>query len=176
MLNETIQVNIYQEMMHIDCEYDINVLIYGYIIINEKSYYKKDLSSKDLGGGKWDISAAWHIDSWETVLQGAMRELYEELWLVKSKNDFHFTGIIQKSVNKPEKNRFDNEYDHIFFLAYEGDVDSLKMQEWEVDELKFVAYDRFKSDIKDDELSQQYVEHDKDYYNTLFGWLDKILS
>lgn len=48
--------------------------------------------SKDSGPGLWDISAAGHVDSGETYIDCAVRELHEELGITVDAGQLHDLG------------------------------------------------------------------------------------
>lgn len=51
--------------------------------------------SKDNGPGLWDTSAAGHVDSGESYLQCAVRELREELGVSVTESDLEFLAQLQ---------------------------------------------------------------------------------
>lgn len=50
---------------------------------------------KDNGAGLWDTSAAGHVDSGESYLDCAVRELHEELGIVASPTELSAIGRLQ---------------------------------------------------------------------------------
>ena len=74
-------------------------------IINGKKelLLQKRSATKKSHPNCWDISGAGHIRAGESVIEGAIRELKEELGIEANENDLRFIDII-KAVNKLKQN------------------------------------------------------------------------
>lgn len=122
--------------------------------------------------GKWDLSAAGHLDAGESPEQGALRELKEEIGIKAKKEDLEFSKVKKisqdlKFLGVPTKN---NEFCYIYLTAYTGDVSELKMQESEVDNLKFFDLQELKRMLKRKE--EKFVPHG-DYWFEVIGEIRK---
>ncbi|MBI2577227.1 MAG: NUDIX domain-containing protein [Candidatus Wildermuthbacteria bacterium] len=77
-------------------------------------------------------SAAGHIPSGETYLQGAKRELWEETEIAAQAEDFKYLGTfwLEKDyVTRKEKERFE-----VFELEYEESMGKLQLNEEQINE------------------------------------------
>lgn len=115
-----------------------------------------------------DISAAWHISSWEDMITWALRELEEELWI---KTDSINLKEICKRKNSSEYNK---EYNIIYLYKYDGKINDLRMQPEEVDELKFISLKEFKVNSQNPSKNN-YVEHRPEYFTIVIEALENIL-
>jgi isopentenyldiphosphate isomerase len=103
----------------------------------------------------WDISAAGHVSAGEEPLTSGLRELAEELGLKARQKDLQFFGVKKiKEVYKQIKN---NEFDYIYFLKFDGDIKTLKLQAEEVQEIRFLPLKKIEEELKDN--PNRYVPH-----------------
>ena len=87
-------------------------------------FLQKRSMSKDEQPGKWDSSAAGHVDSGEDYLQCAERELGEELGIVVERP-------LQALFKLPASMRTGNEHCMVYRYCYDG---ALVLQAEEIDE------------------------------------------
>ena len=81
-----------------------------WIINNKKELLlQKRSSSKKTHLNCWDISGAGHIREGETVIEGAIRELEEELGVKTKESDLKFISIV-KSTKNPKNYEFQYVY------------------------------------------------------------------
>lgn len=142
--------------------------------------------TKDSYPGLWDISAAGHIESGETMLVGALREMVEEIWLTDTKaEDLIPIGYYREEVKFPmkwyENGWHNNELDGIFLLQYEGKTEDLTLQEEEVAEVKFISIDNLETEWKDPALSERHTPKAWGYRENIIAslretvkWLNKV--
>lgn len=84
--------------------------------------FQKRAANKKTRPNLLDISAAGHLSTWESILDGAMREIQEELniGLKKIENPLKLINIYKKdSWKKIIEWIIDNEFDAIFLLQLE---------------------------------------------------------
>jgi len=119
--------------------------------------------SKDLYPSMWDTSAAGHVNLGEDPLISGMRETEEELGLKAEKEDFEFFKILKhKAIYKNLKN---NEFYYIYFLRFNGDISSLKKQDEEVDDIKFVPIEEIEEELKTN--PEKFVPHGPYWFDVL---------
>jgi len=116
--------------------------------------------------GLWDISAAGHIVTGEMPEEGVVREIREELGLEVKLSDLKKIEIRKHSRHVPEKEYFNNEFDHIYIYKLD-DISKIKFKDGEVDDVKFVTMEQLEKDIEDPEKTKQYVPHNEYYYNII---------
>lgn len=110
-----------------------------------------------------DISSAGHIRSGETVLQGAIRELKEELGLEVNEKDLKFISII-KNIKNPRN----MEFGYVFLLKCNNKENEFVFEDGEVSEVKFVDFEKLEKMVEEkaDGLLLHYEE-----YNKLFEYI-----
>ena len=133
----------------------------GEVILQKRA--KKKMSHPDL----WDISAAGHVSKGEHPDKTAIRELYEEIGIKANFRELKKIKVKKVSINIPEKNYYNNEFDHIYLYKFDRDISKLKLQKSEVDHIKFMPIDKFELEIKDSELYKKYVPHGKYYFDII---------
>lgn len=100
---------------------------------------------KDVFPDVWDISVAGHVGAGEDVLASALREIKEEIGLTAKEEDLDLLSI--KKVEDTYKEIKNNEFYNIYLLKFDGDISSLKIQEEEVQEIKFISTNDLKEDL-----------------------------
>ena len=81
--------------------------------------------------GYYDISAGGHINLGETLIEGAIRETYEEIGVKIEANDLQFA--FTKAFNK-------NRFAWIFMVDYTDRLEEFCFNDKEVSEVKWVPY------------------------------------
>jgi isopentenyl-diphosphate Delta-isomerase len=110
---------------------------------------------KDMHPNEWDISSAGHVSAGEEVIDGAMRELDEELGLKIQKKDLRFLKV--KKNSSDFGNMKNNEFYNVYLLQYEGDITKLKIQKEELQKIRFIKLDELAKDLKFKINSKKYV-------------------
>ncbi len=117
--------------------------------------------------GLWDISAAGQTSKGEHPDETAIRELYEEIGIKVNSKKLKKIEVRKISMNVPEKNYYNNEFDHIYLYRFNGDISKLELQKREVDHIKFMLLDKFELEIQDPELYKKYVPHGEYYFDII---------
>ena len=84
----------------------------------------------------WDISGAGHIRSGETVIEGAIRELNEELGIKVNEGDLKFIAIV-----KSTKNLQNQEFSYVYLLKSNNKIKDYTFEDNEVSEVKYVYFE-----------------------------------
>ena len=120
-------------------------------IINEKNEILLQQRSikKEKNAGLWDISAAGHISCGQDSLSAATREINEEVSVNLGYNvevkEFRFMYSFRKQQVFSE-NFIENQFYDFFILRQQGlNKDSIKFQESEVQDIKFVTISELNS-------------------------------
>ncbi len=109
----------------------------------------------------WDISAAGHVSSGEDAITSALREVKEEIGLDISPDKLKQIGeIIQQSVLN-NGTFINNEYNNIYLVKMDLDINQFKMQVEEVKDLRWVPIPEFKKWIE--EKRSDLVPHNEEY-------------
>ncbi|MGK0454943.1 MAG: isopentenyldiphosphate isomerase [Paraglaciecola sp.] len=98
---------------------------------DEKILLQKRALTKKVFPGIWDISVAGHIGAGEEIIEGAKREVFEEIGLQLKEKDFTKIGTRIHQV-KHKNGIQDNEHHHVFIAELKVPISSLTMQEEEV--------------------------------------------
>jgi isopentenyl-diphosphate delta-isomerase len=98
---------------------------------DEKILLQKRALTKKVFPGIWDISVAGHIGAGEKIIEGAKREVFEEIGLQLKEKDFTKIGTRIHQV-KHKNGIQDNEHHHVFIVELKVPISSLTMQEEEV--------------------------------------------
>jgi isopentenyldiphosphate isomerase len=123
----------------------------------------------------WDVSVAGHIDAGETVISGAIREVYEEIGLKLVSKDLEKIGVFEcfQSYSNGIK---DNEFHHTFIAELKVDFNTLKPQKDEVEALKLISIAEFKQQLKHSDVSGHFVTSNQLYYEFVIASITHILT
>ena len=102
---------------------------------DKKILLQKRALTKKVFPGIWDISVAGHIGAGEEILDGAKREVFEEIGLILEDKDLIKIGTRIHQVNH-ENGIQDNEHHHVFIAELKTPISELTMQPEEVADLK----------------------------------------
>ena len=98
---------------------------------DKKILLQKRALTKKVFPGIWDISVAGHIGAGEEVLEGAKREVFEEIGLILEDKEFIKIGTRIHQVTH-ENGIQDNEHHHVFIAELKTPISELTMQPEEV--------------------------------------------
>ena len=122
---------------------------------------------KETFPGLWDVSVAGHIGAGESPLEGAVREIREEIGLEVSPLDLEPIGIFRE-VHKHPGGIVDCEFHHAFLCRLEKPASRLVPQEGEVSELKLYPLITLAEEIWGLARAGRYVPHGTEYYRHVF--------
>ena len=126
--------------------------------------------TKDSNPNMLDISSAGHLSSGDNSIDGAIRELKEELNLDVNKEDLQFIKTIKRSVKYTET-FLNNEFDDMYVLKTDKKISDMKFQKEEISEIMYVPYKKFKEMVNNHE--PDLLRHDEEYA-ILFKMFDDI--
>ncbi|MCJ7772663.1 MAG: NUDIX domain-containing protein [Desulfobacterales bacterium] len=128
---------------------------------------------KESHPGLWDVSCAGHIQSGDSSLQAALRELKEELGLAIRPGDLEMMFTVESQFILNNGTYKDNELVDVYLLRKNVNVQALHLQPGEVASAKMISIDDFckLAACKD----SSFVPHWKAYQN-LLDYLDKSIS
>jgi len=91
----------------------------------------------------WDISSAGHVSSGQTSIEAAVRETKEELGLTISSQNFQFLFTVEEHVILNNGTYINNEFQDVYLVNLDVDILSLRIQQDEVDEVRWVDVGKF---------------------------------
>lgn len=164
-MNEPLGFNKDKELVHRGGDYHRTVHVW---LLNEKDELLLQLRSHDKSSfpGYWDISAAGHVQSGETELQAAVRELHEELGITAEESDFEFITVVNYRSAK------NNEFGYVYLLRCDYELSDFVFEDHEVEAVRYVHYLKLKKMIEnkeknllvhnnEEELLFKYIEEKK---------------
>ena len=133
-------------------------------IINDNGelLVQRRAACKKVSPNKWDMPSAGHVLAGETILEGAVRETYEELGVKTKESDYNFmfqyifegaSALAQVYLLKLNTNDF-------------------ILQKSEVAEVKWLKYDDFKELL----LSDDFAPHDYEYRELVIKYFDEMFK
>ena len=130
---------------------------------NKELLLQKRSANKKTHPNCWDISGAGHIRAGENVLDGAIRELREELGVNAKKNDLQFIATIKSTKNPKNK-----EFQYVYLLKCSNKIEDYVFEDNEVSEVKYVFYEKL------EEMVEKRIEGlliHEDEYKVLFEYI-----
>ena len=112
---------------------------------------QKRSACKDSNPGCYDISSAGHLSVGDDPVEGALRELHEELGVTISAEDLHYVGRHRGSFQAPFHGRMfrDNEYSYVYVVMKPLDDNSFVLQEDEVESVMWMDYEECSRQIRE---------------------------
>lgn len=139
---------------------------------DKKILLQKRALTKKVFPGMWDISVAGHLAAGEKIIDGAKREVFEEIGLQLKEKDLIKIGTRIHQVS--HKNGIqDNEHHHVFIAELKTSVEKLTLQEEEVAGLKLWNLTILK-DTKN--LENVLLPRFHDYYCFVYDQIDLYLQ
>lgn len=133
-------------------------LVVHVCILNKKAtkmLIQKRLETKHPYPGRWDLTCGGSVVSGETSEQGAHRELLEEIGL-----DVDFTNI-RPSITT----NFVNGFNDVYILQMDDiDLNSLKLQDTEVEKVEWASRRKIKRLIK----QNKFIDYHYSYIDYIF--------
>jgi isopentenyl-diphosphate delta-isomerase len=123
---------------------------------------QKRSMKKDKKPGFWEAFFGGHLHPGMDYLEGADKEAKEELNI-----DFDKKDLIPFQVFKSEEGR---EFISIYLLKWDGDASKIKFEEDEIDELKWVGFEKLKKILI---LKKDPHWTDLGYNKIMLTWLEK---
>ncbi|RXP63497.1 NUDIX domain-containing protein [Lutibacter sp. HS1-25] len=136
--------------------------VHIWIFDNHKNILiQKRALNKDTFPGLWDISVAGHISAGELPIDSAIREVSEEVGISIQQKQLHYIGTSTKKVTH-KIDLIDNELHHIYICSINFNIETLKIQQEEVAEVKLIPLNEL---ILATNLNNtSFVPHGKSYY------------
>ena len=122
----------------------------------------------------WDVSVAGHVSAGETILEGALREVKEEIGLDIKQTDLRLLDV-RKNTNRFENGIIDCEFQHVFLAKLDTAVSNLKIQEVEVDAVRLFSFEELQKCRLQNHPKYSIVPADMRYYQFVMDSVLKVL-
>jgi len=124
---------------------------------------------KDSDPSMLDMSCAGHLIAGDSSIEGAIRELKEELNIDIKSEELKYIKTL-KRPSKDKKVFINNEFDDLYIVITDIDIKDMKYQEDEISEILYVPYKKFKEMVANNQpdLLMKYDE-----FEILFELLDE---
>jgi len=144
----------------LDGEYMQTVHIW---IINSKGelLIQKRSTNKPKNPGKWACTAG-AVDAGETSLDGAKREVKEELGLELEEDKFDFLISFKREFT----------FIDVWLIKADIEISDIKLQEEEVDEAKWISINELEKMLE----TEEFVQSIKLYYDLFMSILEKYYN
>ena len=130
--------------------------------------------TKQTFAGYWDVSVAGHVSAGESILDGALREVKEEIGLDIQEIDL-LPIDIRKNINRFENGVIDCEFQHVFLVKLERPISQLRIQETEVDAVRLFSFEELQLCRLQNHPIYTIVPADMSYYQFVIDAVLKIL-
>ena len=135
----------------------------GAILLQERSPMKK--TSPNM----WTTSVSGHLSAGDSSIEGAIRELKEEIGIEAKPEELKYLFTVSEEVIK-ENNIKDREHIDVYVLHADINIDKLILQEEEVSKVKWFSFTEFekmvnnhdKNLVKHDEIHEKIIKILKD--------------
>ncbi|MEX0918586.1 MAG: NUDIX domain-containing protein [Candidatus Paceibacterota bacterium] len=118
--------------------------------------------------GEYDISAAGHLSAGDSPIDGALREVEEELGVKLSPNELIKIGELSNQSTQHNGKYINNEWNDIYVVKKDIPIKDFIIQEDEVELVKYVPLKEFKEWVESG--GENLVMHTEEF-NLLFNYL-----
>ncbi|WP_375237975.1 NUDIX domain-containing protein [Aurantibacter sp.] len=123
----------------------------------------------------WDVSVAGHIDAGETINEGTLREMKEEIGLILNEDSLTKIGVFD-CFKSYDNGIIDNEFHHTFIAELNTCIHKLTPQKEEVEALKLVSIKEFEFLLKNSSTNGHFVASNYDYYCEVLKYIKLNLA
>lgn len=124
---------------------------------------QKRAEGKPTWPGRYDISAAGHIDLGEDSLMAAVRETSEEIGLNIAPENLRFCGVFRCYMVEEQSGIIENEYQWLYtFEVKEGT--EYELQTDEVASVEWKTLEAFRQEASENPRTHKYVPHEPAYF------------
>lgn len=129
-------------------------------------------SNKETFPNLWDVSVAGHVSSGESILDGALREIKEEIGLQLKSDDLILIDV-RKNINQFSNGIIDCEFQHVFLSELKIGLEHLVIQKEEVDDVRLFSFDEMEICMQKKHSEFKIVPADMSYYKFV---MNKVLN
>lgn len=121
---------------------------------------------KDINPGKWEAHFGGHVASNEEYIDNAVNEAKEEIGITRKKEEMIFFKIY-----KYDKDR---EFQSIFYTKWDGDIDTLALEQEEVEKVVWKNISELEKIFEEKNLSWAHHEYEKEILSTITNYTNRL--
>ncbi len=128
-------------------------------IMNKKGeiLLQKRAANKRQEPNKWAICAG-HVEAGESVEDSMIREMEEELGIKVNMNQLEFLKIYKKQNDIPNDNIKNYNFQYMYFLKTNWNIEDYKIQLEELSEIKYVPFTEFEDIVKNKDKNVTFTK------------------
>lgn len=123
----------------------------------------------------WDVSVAGHVAAGESIIEGAIREVKEEIGLTIYSDNLQLIDV-RKNINKFPNGITDCEFQHVFLSELKINAQNLQIQKEEVEAVRLFTFDEIHTCIEQKHPELSIVPADMSYYTFVMNQVLKLTS
>ena len=129
-------------------------------VINKKGdiLLQKRSPMKKTSPNMWTTSVSGHLSAGDSSIEGAIRELKEEIGIEAKPEELKYLFTVSEEVIK-ENNIKDREHIDVYVLHADINIDKLILQEEEVSKVKWFSFTEFEKMVNNHD--KNLVKHDE---------------
>lgn len=129
------------------------------LVFNEKGeiLLQKRSKNKDVALGKWDTSVGGHVNPGEDLISSAIREMNEELGILKDDLKYLYSYV--------HTNSYETEHVTTFGVVHDGGV---TFNREEIEEVRFWSIEEIKKSLGSGLLSDNFEQEINMYLSSLY--------
>lgn len=124
-------------------------------IVNGKNeiLLQKRSPEKKTNPNKWTTATSGHLSAGDSSIEGAIRELGEEIGLEVEENELQYLFTVKESgINdNHSKKIIENEITDVYLIQKDIDIANLRLQEEEVSDVRWFSYDAFQKMVLEED-------------------------
>ena len=143
-------------------------------VVNDKGeiILQKRSPEKQTNPNKWTASASGHLSSGDSDIEGALRELEEEIGVKATEDELQYLCTVKYQSSDIERNLKISHIINVYLLFKNIKIEELVLQDEEVSEAKYVYFKDFEKMINTD--SEDIVKHNLIYPKVLQALHEKF--
>jgi len=111
--------------------------------------------------GLWDLSVAGHVTAEENAINTAITECWEEIGVKIEEKQLEFLFNIKYNEELHEGQFRRREFIKVFLVKLDIEINKLKLQEDEVDEVRLIHYKDLEKEVKIN--SDEFIPREQEY-------------
>lgn len=151
-----------RKQIHIDGDWHRVAFIF---VVNSKGeiILQKRSKEKETNPNKWTASASGYLSAGDKEIEGALRELEEEIGIKSNEEELKYLFTVKEKYKNEKENLNINHFSDVYLLFKDIKIEDLTLQKEEVSEAKYISYKEFEKIIKEENV----VRHDEIYEGVL---------